>query len=55
MLRLIVSFRHYMKTSLRGLRAGGLTWREKIMIIAALFPVSPTLGLIAYLSHGIGW
>jgi hypothetical protein len=47
MFRIIDSTHQYVKTSLQRLRGGRLTWREKIMLIAALFPISPTLGLIA--------
>jgi hypothetical protein len=44
-----------MKTNWSRLRSGELTSREKIMLVLALFPVSPTLALIAYVGHQFGW
>ena len=55
MFRVSGSTHQYIKNSYLRLRGGRMTWREKIMLIAALFPVSPTLGLIAYVGHRFGW
>jgi hypothetical protein len=44
----------YAKTNWSRLRSGQLTLREKFMLVLALFPVSPTLGLIAYIGNRFG-
>jgi hypothetical protein len=55
MCRATTSAHQYIKTNWWRLRSGELTIREKIMLVLALFPVSPTLALIAYVGHQFGW
>ena len=50
-MRLLLLIHNFIKSNLQRLQAGDLTWQQKAVIFISLFPVSPTLGLVTYISR----
>lgn len=53
-MRLLLLIHNFMKNNLQRLQDEDLTWQQKAVIVIALFPVSPTLGLVAYIGYYLG-